>query len=139
LEFWFKKFDDTKLLKISNLSKFLCCFFIEYQKNKELPKVELFNTCFQFKNYYYFCIQEVEEETGSAGEQPVSNRLPALRSNKFCLEGELAKKPGFLPFSFVTDIALMAKKTQQQFNDLPFEIFCLIFDKKPFKQPSISR
>ena len=33
-------------------------------------------------NYYYFCPQEVEEETGSAGEQPVSNKLPALRSNK---------------------------------------------------------
>jgi hypothetical protein len=31
--------------------------------------------------FYYLCSQEVEEETGSAGEQPVNNKLPALHCN----------------------------------------------------------
>jgi hypothetical protein len=33
--------------------------------------------------FYCLCSQEVEEETGSAEEQPVSNKLPALRCNFF--------------------------------------------------------
>jgi hypothetical protein len=79
----------------------LCCF----------PNFHaLFTIYFQFKNSYYFCNQEVEEETGSAGEHPVSNRLPALRSNKFCFGRLTCMKPVFLPFSFVTDNAVWLKK-----------------------------
>ena len=34
---------------------------------------------FLIRHYkYYLCNQEVEDKTGSAGEQPVSNRLPAI-------------------------------------------------------------
>jgi hypothetical protein len=42
-----------------------------------------FNSIFIFKLIYYFCNQEVEDESGSAWEQPVSNKLPVLRCNKF--------------------------------------------------------
>jgi len=37
-------------------------------------QIHFVNFC--FKKYLYLCNQEVEEETGSAGEQPVSNKLP---------------------------------------------------------------
>jgi hypothetical protein len=56
-------------------------------------------------NYlYYLCPQEVEEETGSAGEQPDSNKLPALRSNKLIRDNIFG-----CPL-FVTDIALWLRK-----------------------------
>jgi len=32
------------------------------------------------QNIYYLCYQKVEEEIGSAGEQPISNKLSALYS-----------------------------------------------------------
>jgi len=32
------------------------------------------------KKLYYLCCQKVEEEIGSAGEQPISNKLSALYS-----------------------------------------------------------
>ena len=40
-----------------------------------------FNIFLHFKYFDYFCTQEVEEETGSAGEQPVSNKLSVLHCN----------------------------------------------------------
>jgi hypothetical protein len=33
-----------------------------------------------FQNIHYLCNQKVEEEIGSAGEQPISNKLSALYS-----------------------------------------------------------
>lgn len=38
--------------------------------------------CF-IKYFYYLCVQEVEEEASSAGEQLASNRLPALHRNTY--------------------------------------------------------
>jgi hypothetical protein len=52
---------------------------------------------FDLKYFYYFCSQEVEEEAGSAGEQPVSNKLPALHGNSFLLEGRHARMHVVLP------------------------------------------
>ena len=34
----------------------------------------------QLKNIHYICNQKVEEEIGSTGEQPISNKLSALYS-----------------------------------------------------------
>jgi hypothetical protein len=34
------------------------------------------------KNIHYLCNQKVEEEIGSAGEQPISNKLSALYSKR---------------------------------------------------------
>jgi hypothetical protein len=48
--------------------------------------------------------QEVEEEAGSAGEQPVSNKLPALHCNK-TIEGDIC-----CPLFLVTGIALWLRK-----------------------------
>jgi len=54
--------------------------------------------------YYYLCNQEVEEEIGSAEEQPVSNKLSALYSKSngdgicavpFYWYRTMAKKPFF--------------------------------------------
>jgi len=84
---------------------------------------------------YYFCIQEVEEETGTAEEQPVSNRLPALRSNIF-LEGILLLK-SFPSFSLVTDIAGWLKKPNRK--SVLHRLFYSKIYKKLSKQPSISR
>jgi hypothetical protein len=51
----------------------------------------LFNIFLYYQNFYYFCIQEVEEEAGSAGVQPVSNKLPALRSNQIWIRRSCTK------------------------------------------------
>jgi len=75
---------------------------------------------FVSKIFYYFCIQEVEEETGSAEEQPVSNRLPALRSNMFYFGRETCIEIVFLPLLFVTDIALWLKKPNPKLSFPPF-------------------
>jgi hypothetical protein len=60
-------------------------FYVAFQINLQFFKKNNNSFCFQY--FYYFCIQEVEEETGSAGEQPVSNRFPALRGNTFFIGG----------------------------------------------------
>jgi len=70
-----------------------------------------FNYKIIFKIFYYFCNQEDEEETGAAGEQPVSNKLPVLRCNKF--EGTVFVLSLFL---FVTDNTLWLRKPNQKFN-----------------------
>jgi hypothetical protein len=41
-DFVFSFYYNTKLLKISDMAKLLCCFFIENQTFGELPKVEWF-------------------------------------------------------------------------------------------------
>ena len=57
------------------------------------------------QNIYYLCSQKVEEEIGSAGEQPISNKLSALYSK--------SKGDGICcPFFTFTGIALWSKKTQ---------------------------
>jgi len=58
------------------------------------------------ENFYYLCTQEVEEETGSAGEQLVSNKLPVLRCN-MCRDGIY-----ILSLFLCYRQHLMAKKTQ---------------------------
>jgi hypothetical protein len=56
------------------------------------------------KNIHYLCNQKVEEEIGSAGEQPISNKLSALYSKR--------KGDGFCcPFFTFTGFALWPKKT----------------------------
>ena len=56
----------------------------------------------------YFCIQEVEEETGADGEQPVSNRLTALP--RFVWRVNIT----FFPSFFVTDNVTWLKKPTLQ-------------------------
>ncbi len=59
----------------------------------------------EIKNFYYFCNQKVEEEIGSAGEQPISNKLSALYSKSYWA--------GILLALFtITGFALWPKKTQ---------------------------
>jgi hypothetical protein len=71
---------------------------------------------------YIILHQEVEGETGSAEEQPVSNKLPALRCNKF-IEGDSA----YAVLQFVTDIALWLKKPDTIFVLLITLIISVLF------------
>jgi hypothetical protein len=70
-------FQKMTLVKIKR-----CNYFYVVNQNFEYYLTK-FNYIFIFKLFYYFCYQEVEDEAGSAGEQPVSNKLPVLRCNKF--------------------------------------------------------
>jgi len=56
------------------------------------------------QNIYYLCYQKVEEEIGSAGEQPISNKLSALYSK---CEGD----GNLLSLFYFTGFALWSKKT----------------------------
>ena len=80
------------------------------------------------QNIYYLCSQKVEEEIGSAGEQPISNKLSALYSKN---EGD-----GILLSLFLLVSRNMAKKTFPYYFIIPsFQIVI----KNLQKQPSISR
>jgi hypothetical protein len=59
----------------------LITFYVVIQISEHYLVFLIFN--FLVQNYYYLCTQEVEDELGTAGEQPASNKLPVLRSNAF--------------------------------------------------------